>query len=158
MRLRRYIAAVAVPVVFLAALATDVPARGGLLDRTQNGDSQRGRTLYENRCIACHSLDASRVGPKHRGVFGRRAGRAEGYAYSPALRQSEIVWGAETLDLWLANPEAMIPGQRMNVRVADAADRADIIAYLEREIGRTSRLGQQDIDHVADPDHSRGGM
>ena len=93
-------------------------------------DAGRGEMLYEQRCGACHGLDAERVGPHHRGVFGRRAGSVEGYDYSPALRRARVVWNSETLDAWLANPEALIPGQRMGYSVPDAMDRADIIAYL----------------------------
>ena len=95
-------------------------------------DAGRGEMLYEQRCGACHGLDADRVGPHHRDVFGRRAGSGEGYDYSPALRRARIVWNGETLDAWLADPEALLPGQRMGYAVPDAADRADIIAYLRQ--------------------------
>ncbi len=97
------------------------------------GDASRGETLYQGRCVACHSLDANRVGPLHRCVVGRTAGSVAGYDYSPALSASDFVWDAETLDRWLANPEALIPGQRMNIRTAAPADRADLIAFLRRE-------------------------
>lgn len=95
------------------------------------GDAARGQELYESRCIACHSVDANRVGPKHRGVFGRKAGGAADYGYSDAVRMSPVVWTAETLDRWLENPQKLIPGQRMNFRVREAADRSDLIAYLK---------------------------
>ena len=101
-------------------------------------DVGRGEMLYEQRCGACHGLDADRVGPHHRGVFGRRAGSVDGYDYSPALRRTRIVWDSEALDAWLTKPEALIPGQRMNYSVPDAIDRADIIAYL-RSVSKTGR-------------------
>lgn len=94
------------------------------------GDGARGRELYETRCIACHSIDADRIGPHHRGLIGRRAGSVAGFGYSPALRAAELSWSDATLDRWLADPEGTIPGQKMNYRVADARDRADLIAYL----------------------------
>lgn len=94
------------------------------------GDAARGAQLYEARCGGCHGADANRVGPAHRGVFGRRAGTATGFDYSPALRASRLVWDARTLDAWLADPERTIPGQAMGYRVDDARDRADLIAYL----------------------------
>jgi len=93
-------------------------------------DAGRGELLYEQRCSACHSLDADRTGPHHRGVFGRRAGSVIGFAYSPALQRARIVWDRDTLSAWLSNPEALIPGQRMGYSVALAKDREDIIAYL----------------------------
>lgn len=60
------------------------------------GDGAHGQLLYAQRCSACHSLDANRVGPMHRGVFGRRAGSVSGYAYSPALQYATIVWNEKT--------------------------------------------------------------
>ena len=100
------------------------------------GDATRGEQLYESRCIACHSLDANRVGPLHRGVYGRKAGSVPDFVYSVALTSSTIVWSDTTLNRWLTDPEALIPGQRMNVRVRSADDRADIIAFLRRESGK----------------------
>lgn len=81
-------------------------------------------------CGGCHALDADRVGPRHAGVFGRKAGSVAGFAYSPALAQSRIVWGEDTLERWLRNPEALIPGQRMNFRVSDPAERRAIVDFL----------------------------
>ena len=97
------------------------------------GDPTHGMSVYEQRCSGCHSLDANRVGPAHRGVYGRRAGSAPNFNYSPAVRGSAIVWNETTLNQWLSNPQALIPGQRMNFRVADARERADVIAYLRQE-------------------------
>ena len=97
------------------------------------GDPEPGQRLYESRCGACHSLNANRVGPRHRGIFGRCAGAIPDYVYSQALQNSSVVWSQNTLERWLENPEALIPGQRMYFRVSAAADRASIIAYLKRE-------------------------
>ena len=67
----------------------------------------------------------------HRGVVGRTAGTVADFNYSKAVKSSGVVWSEETLDKWLTNPQAFIPGQRMNFRVIDPADRADLIAYLK---------------------------
>jgi cytochrome c len=96
------------------------------------GDDVRGQQLYERRCIACHSVDQNRVGPAHQGVYGRKAGGAPNYDYSAALRASKVVWDQATLDRWLTDPQATIPGQKMGYSVADARDRADLIAYLRK--------------------------
>lgn len=96
-------------------------------------DAERGAALYEQRCAGCHSLDASRIGPSHRGVVGRKAGDVAGFAYSPAVKASDVVWTDETLDRWLENPQAVIPGQRMNFRIGDPSIRADIIAFLKNQ-------------------------
>jgi cytochrome c len=94
------------------------------------GDAVRGKTLYDSRCTACHALDGNREGPAHRGVFGRKAGTAPDFAYSAAVKNSGVVWNEQTLDKWLTNPETFLPGQEMGFLVADATDRADLIAYL----------------------------
>ena len=94
-------------------------------------DAAHGEEIYNSRCIACHSPDANRVGPKHRGVIGRTAGTVPDFNYSKAVKSSGVVWSEGTLDKWLTNPQAFIPGQRMNFKVADPADRADLIAYLK---------------------------
>ena len=99
--------------------------------RAQAAGTADGQALYESRCVGCHSLDHDRIGPRHRGLFGRKAGSVAGFEYSPALRASRIVWSAQSLERWLAGPERLIPGQRMNYSVPDPADRAALIAYLE---------------------------
>lgn len=101
-----------------------------------SGDSEHGKILYESRCIACHSVDANRIGPQHRGVFGRKAGGVKDYDYSAAVKNSQLVWSETTLDRWLTDPEKLIPGQKMGYQVPDAADRADLIAYLKKESGK----------------------
>lgn len=92
---------------------------------------ERGALLYQARCAACHAVDFHGIGPAHRGVFGRPAATAKGYgAYSLALQRSGLVWTEANLDRWLADPEALVPGQAMGVTLPDAAERADVIAFL----------------------------
>jgi len=94
------------------------------------GNATRGQTLYQNMCMACHSIEYNGVGPAHKGLLGRKAGSAVNYDYSPALRAASVVWTPGTLDRWLADPEKLIPGQKMGFSVASAQDRADLISYL----------------------------
>lgn len=75
-------------------------------------DVGRGEQLY-TRCMACHALASDRVGPRHCGLFGRRAGSVPGFNYSPAMRNSRIVWNDKTLDRFLAKPLKMVPGSTM---------------------------------------------
>ena len=96
-----------------------------------DGDPAKGREIY-TRCMACHSIDANLVGPKHRGLFGRKAGSVPGFDYSTALKNSGIVWNADTLNQWIKDPNKLVPGNRMFVRlVPDDQERADLIAYLK---------------------------
>jgi cytochrome c len=98
-------------------------------------DVERGARLYSARCAGCHALQDNGPGPRHAGLLGRRAGTQPGYRYSAALRSSGIVWTEGELDRWLQNPNAVVPGNRMVVRLMnDAAERADVIAWL-RESG-----------------------
>jgi cytochrome c len=116
---------------FIAAACLAAPALSALAA----GDAVAGRALYQTRCSACHSLDYNGVGPAHRGVFGRAAAQAKGFTYSDALKSSRLVWSAESLDRWLADPEKTAPGQRMGLNVPDAQERADLIAYLKQASG-----------------------
>lgn len=99
------------------------------------GNATRGQMLYQSMCMACHSIDYNGVGPAHKGLLGRKAGSAMNYDYSPALRAASVVWTATTLDRWLADPEKLIPGQKMGFSVASAQDRADLISYLSIATG-----------------------
>jgi cytochrome c len=101
-------------------------AHGG----TRVGSAARGKELYESRCTACHSLDHSRIGPAHRGVFGRHAGEVAGFDYSKALKSARVTWNVQSLDRWLTDPEGFLPGQKMGYSVPDRQDRADIISFL----------------------------
>jgi cytochrome c len=104
------------------------------------GDPDRGATLYASRCGACHSLVENGPGPRHAGLIGRRAGSQPDYDYSAALASSNIVWSAATLDRWLANPNATVPGNKMVVQLAnEPRDRADLVAYLVRATARSGR-------------------
>ena len=95
-------------------------------------DAARGRQIYE-RCQGCHSIDRNRAGPRHRGLFGRRAGTVSGFEYSKAMRRSGIVWTASALDRFLQAPTKAVPGTTMGFDgVKDARERADLIAYLKR--------------------------
>jgi cytochrome c len=97
-----------------------------------DGDPARGEARFQE-CAACHRLEAgaNEVGPSLHGVFTRKAGELADFRYSPAMKRSGIVWTAETIGQYIADPQAMIPANRMPYAgMASAADRADLIAYL----------------------------
>ena len=100
-------------------------------------DPVRGEQVYA-RCLACHALAYDRVGPRHCGLIGRPAGSVPGFVYSPAMKRSGIVWTPRSLDRFLAAPMQAMPGTAMTYDgIADAAERADLIAYLE-QAGRST--------------------
>lgn len=97
------------------------------------GDAVRGEAVY-SRCLACHALAYDRTGPRHCGLFGRKAGSVPGFSYSDAMRNSKIVWDAKTLDLFLQNPMKAVPGTSMGYAgITDPKERADLLAYLKHE-------------------------
>lgn len=120
------------PLALAAALALSASPAGA--------DAARGERVYE-RCLACHALAYDRVGPRHCGLFGRRAGAVQGFAYSSAMQDSGIVWSAPTLERFLADPPGEVRGTTMTYAgIPDARDRADLIAYLARA-GRSAECG-----------------
>jgi len=115
-------------VLALAAGAAPAAAK----DAASRGDPNAGEAIYA-RCLACHALAYDRTGPRHCGLFGRRAGSVKGFAYSEAMQRSKIVWNEKTLDRFLGNPLQAVPGTAMGYAgIADKKERADLIAYLDR--------------------------
>jgi cytochrome c len=97
-----------------------------------DGDPVRGEVRFQE-CAACHKLEAgvNEVGPSLHGLFIRKAGELADFRYSPAMKRSGIMWTPETVDKYIADPQAMIPANRMPYAgMAGASDRADLIAYL----------------------------
>jgi cytochrome c len=99
------------------------------------GDPVRGEQLYQ-QCAACHQLQSNATGPMHCHLIGRAAGSVPNFAYSEAMRDSGLVWNAQTLDEFLISPIAYVSGTKMGFAgFNDAADRADVIAYLYKVNG-----------------------
>jgi cytochrome c len=84
-----------------------------------------GERLFHQRCASCYSLEPgqNRVGPSLASVNGRTSGRVEGARYSPALGDSGVVWNADTLASFLANPRQFVPGTTISISVTNEAQR-----------------------------------
>ena len=123
-RREKYAAAVALSVAISAALTGAVWA-GSLIDEANYGEALYEANQHDD------SLDKNDVGPRHRGVFGRKAASLPDYDYSDALKSANIVWNEETLDKWLTDPQAVAPGAKMFFHLDNPQDRADVIAYLK---------------------------
>jgi cytochrome c len=125
----------ALMVLFLTGSAADA----------ETGDPENGARVFQ-ACSACHTLvpGEHRTGPSLAGIWGRKAGTAPGFSrYSPALKSAGIVWDAQTLDAWLADPKRLIPGNRMTFTgLADEQARADLIAWLEQASAQGSKAAQ----------------
>lgn len=98
------------------------------------GSPSRGADLYNRQCLVCHATTAEfhKEGPSLAGVYGRRAGTAPFFAGYKGLKGATFVWNEATLDTWLADPRGLLQGRDtgMSLRVADPAQRADLIAYI----------------------------
>lgn len=117
-------------VILSGAVLLVLPAQAA---RSAGGDPAAGAKQF-GACAACHSLapGRNRTGPSLAGVVGRKAGTAPGFRrYSQALKDSSTVWDEQSLNDWLTDPQAFLPGTRMAFRgLPDPRARADLIAYL----------------------------
>jgi cytochrome c len=121
--------------MFAVALAALLAAS---IAATAEGDAARGARVFQ-RCYSCHSVDPNETaqlqGPSLYGVIGRRAGSVPGFEYSDAMKAkgaAGLIWSADVLSRFIADPDALVPGTPMVVLppLQDAQDRADLIAYL----------------------------
>jgi cytochrome c len=99
-----------------------------------DGDAVRGEKRFED-CASCHSTESGNngVGPNLHGLFERKAGVLADFRYSPALKRSGITWTVQTLDEFIADPQKLVPANRMPYAgMPDAGDRADLIVYLQK--------------------------
>ncbi len=98
--------------------------------------AEPGQLAFNNRCRTCHSVKEgdNRQGPSLHAIVGRKAGSSPGYAgYSQAIKNSNIVWDEQTLDAFIANPDAVVQGHNMRPYpgLPDAQERQEIVAYLK---------------------------
>ena len=98
------------------------------------GDPVRGAAVFQ-ACAACHSTmpGVHMTGPSLAKIWARKAGMVEGFQrYSEAMKKASLVWTEQTLDKWLAKPEALIPGTSMSFPgLSESKTRQDVIAYLK---------------------------
>jgi len=95
---------------------------------------KRGKIVYF-KCRSCHELGVNgphKVGPNLNGMFGATAGQKEGFVFSKAMTESDVVWSEETLDAFIEKPTKFIPGTKMAfVGIRKESDRQALIKYLE---------------------------
>jgi len=102
------------------------------MDLSDLGDAKKGRRVF-NKCKACHKVNEGQhgVGPSLFGVFGASAGAVDGFKYSSALAEADIIWTPETLAAFLAKPRDYIKGNKMSFPgLKKESDIADVLAYL----------------------------
>jgi cytochrome c len=118
-------------------LATGLLLLSGVAAAQESADAEEGKLAFNNNCRRCHVTKEgdNRLGPSLHDVFGREAGSSSGFAYSSAMKNADIVWDEQTLDAYIENPDAVVPGNRMKPYpgVPSAEERAKIIAHLKAE-------------------------
>ncbi|MDR3461632.1 MAG: cytochrome c family protein [Beijerinckiaceae bacterium] len=97
-----------------------------------DGDAALGKSVF-NKCAICHTIDPAKkgLGPTLFGVVGRHSASVAGFSYSEAMKAANKTWDAATLDVYLTDPKALVPGTKMVFPgLSKAEDRANVIAYL----------------------------
>lgn len=98
------------------------------------GDAAEGEKVFKRACATCHIVTKEgpkRLGPSLFEIAGRKTGTVEGFRYSEANKNANIVWSPETLEPYLADPKKVVPGTIMAFAgLKKAEDRANVIAYL----------------------------
>jgi cytochrome c len=95
-----------------------------------------GQLMFNNACRTCHTVKEgdNRLGPNLHNVVGRKAGSLPDYNnYSSSMKNAGLTWDKATLDRFIANPDAVVPGHNMKPfgGLANADERAKIVSYLE---------------------------
>jgi cytochrome c len=102
----------------------------------QDGDAVRGQRLFNQQCRTCHSLEkggSTISGPTLSGLFGSKAGTAQGYEFSEAMIRSGIIWDDKTVADYLREPKENVPGTKMAYAgIKQASQLADMVAYLKQ--------------------------
>ena len=84
------------------------------------------------RCVACHSFTKTKIGPPLGNIFGKKAGSVEGFKYSKAMKNSDIVWNDCSLDSFLKKPRKYIKGTKMRFSgLKKKSHREALIKYLK---------------------------
>jgi cytochrome c len=121
-----------------APVVPATPKQQAILDTLpapyRNADLYNGQARFA-ACKSCHTVArgaGAALGPNLWGIFGRQSGTARGFAYSEGLKRLGVTWTAQTLDAWIADPRAIVPGTRMAYAgLEDPRDRIDVVAYLK---------------------------
>ncbi|WP_226623857.1 c-type cytochrome [Alloyangia pacifica] len=114
----------------------------------QAGDVAAGEKLFQQRCRACHMIQADdgtaiqkggRTGPNLYGVIGRVAGSEEGYRYKDSIveaGQKGLTWDEASLEAYVQDPSGFLKeylddsGARSGMTFKLKKGMEDVYAYL----------------------------
>ena len=90
-----------------------------------------GEKIFK-RCVSCHSFTKTKIGPPLGNIFGKKAGSVNGFKYSKAMKNSDIVWNDCSLDSFLKKPRKYIKGTKMRFSgLKKKSHRDALIKYLK---------------------------
>ncbi len=113
---------------FAAALLLAVSGGAALA-----ADPVAGERVFKSQCGICHSAAKGKnaIGPSLFGVYGTKAGEVPGFKFTAANKNSGLVFDDATLERYLENPKAVVPGTTMTYAgLKNPEQRANVIAYL----------------------------
>src|SRR5438552_15815005 len=123
---------------FAAFMAISADALGQ--DTAGQSAAADNQLVFNNVCRTCHTVNEgdNRLGPNLHNIIGRKAGSVPDYGYSSSMKDADLTWDRATLDRFIANPDQVVPGNKMKPYggLTSAEERAKIIAYLEINRGR----------------------
>lgn len=98
------------------------------------GNATAGKAAF-TPCASCHQVGPGArggFGPQLNGIIGRRAGATLDYAYSPAMKNANIVWTEQNLAAFIKDADSVVPGTKMRFLSIGYNERkiADLLAYL----------------------------
>lgn len=97
---------------------------------------EKGGALFANECSVCHAVHkdvAGLMGPNLNGVIGRAAGTLPGFSYSQAMKSKAVAWQADSLQSFIGQPQAFVPGTYMPyMGMAEAVDREAVACFLSQ--------------------------
>ncbi len=96
------------------------------------GDAAAGKVAFA-KCAPCHSVKdgENKIGPSLYDVVGRPSHSIGNFNYSEPFKAYDVTWDAPTLDHYLADPRAVVPGTKMIfIGLKKDEERANVIAYL----------------------------
>ncbi|MBE9635929.1 c-type cytochrome [Salipiger mangrovisoli] len=114
----------------------------------QAGDADAGKKLFEQRCRACHMIQAEdgtpiqkggKTGPNLYGVIGRTAGSEDGYRYKASIveaGQKGLVWDEASFTAYVQDPSGFLQeylgdgGARSGMTFKLNKGMEDVYAYL----------------------------
>ena len=90
-----------------------------------------GKKVFK-KCKSCHSFTKNKLGPSLGNIIDQKAGIVEGFKYSKAMKNSDIVWNNCTLDGFLKKPKKYIKGTKMRFAgLKKKSHRDALIEYLK---------------------------